>query len=51
MPEEIDRIAGLRRDPGVRVRGGLADLTEIAIDIFNRPNQYGAPYPESQFHF
>jgi len=47
--EEVDGIAGLHCDPGVRVRGGLADLAEVAIDIFNGPDQHDSPYPETQF--
>ena len=50
MAEEIDRIAGLRRNPGVRVGSGLADLAEMAIDVFHGPDQHGFPHPESGLH-
>jgi len=45
VAEEIDRITGLRRDPGVRVGSGLPDLAEMALDVFHGPDQHSSPCP------
>lgn len=41
-PQQIQRVAGLRGNPGVDLHGGIPDLAQVAINVLDVPNHHAA---------
>jgi hypothetical protein len=42
VPEQVQRVAGLRRNPGVNLRGSVPDLAEVTINVLGVSNHHAA---------
>jgi hypothetical protein len=42
VPEQVQRIAGLRRNPGMDLRGSIPDLAQVSINASDVSNHHAA---------